>query len=368
MIQKMRALLLMCALLLVLGVGSAFADTYFIYNDFGGDWIDVNKTWDDDYNMCWAAAISNVLGYGAWGIGAYPTAADIFAHFKATWPDVGGLPRTGFYWWLNGLSLPGEPHPPGGNFWPAYNAFTMSDGIFPSLGLIESSLRSGYMVTLGITSSSGGAHALTCWGVEYLVLPGGEPGSEHRGYTSIFVTDSDDDRRELLQVHVTLNDWGRWDLGDRFSGWTLTSAESFEMRPVMNFDYRLSRAIVTLDPLHELKEVFKLHPFLSFDYRWDRPFPQDPSPEGRFTIKALTDDNQWILLFEDYYDLEELGVWTAVNLQIPDELLGLRTLLFEMEGYGQLSLYRLDYVPLPPSLWLLASGLAGLLAWRRLPS
>ncbi len=368
MIRKMRALLVMSALLLVLGVGSAVADTYFIYNDFGGTWIDANKTWHDDSEMCWAAAISNVLEYGAWGVAAYPTAPDIFAQFKAAWPNIGGLPRAGFYWWLNGFGLPPSGAPPGGNFWPAYNAITMSDGIFESPSIIESYLRSGYLVTLGISSASGG-HALTCWGVEYLRLPSSEPGSEHRGYTSIFVTDSDDDVTALLQIHIGLNASGRWELGDRFSGWELVSAEAFAMRPVMDLDLRHSRSFVHLDPLHELKEVFKLHPFLSFDYRWDGPFPQEDLPgRGHFTIKALMDNGLWVLLFEDYYDPQEEGVWTAWNLPIPPELLGLRTLLFEMEGSGQVSLYRLDYVPLPPSLWLLASGLVGLLAWRRLPS
>ncbi len=358
MMQNMRVLLVISVLVMVLGVGSAVAETYFIYDDFGGTWCDANKTYDGDSNMCWAAAISNVLDYGAWEVAAYPTAPEILAYYKACGGKVGGLPLDGLYWWLNGLASP-----PGGNFWPAYRATAMWDGVFPNPENIESLLRGGYAVTLGISSPSiGVGHALTCWGVQYSTTPGGL-----RIYSSIFVTDSDDDATALLEVPITPGGW-HWDLGGRFSGWELVGVEGFELQPVMRFDHRDTRPIVTLDPFQKLKEVFKLHPFLSFDYRWDGPFPQDQNAKSHFTIKALLKDNEWILLFEDFFDLEELGVWTAVNLQIPDELLGLRTLLFEMEGDGQLSLYRLDYVPLPPSLWLLASGLAGLLAWRRLSS
>jgi hypothetical protein len=108
-----RKMLVMWVLMVVVGAGPTFAETYLIYNNYGGTWSDANKTYEDDSNMCWAGSIANVLEYGAWGVGAYPNATAIFSHFKAAWPNVGGLPQEGFSWWLNGVSMPGGRMVPG---------------------------------------------------------------------------------------------------------------------------------------------------------------------------------------------------------------------------------------------------------------
>jgi hypothetical protein len=367
-----RKMLVMWVLMVVVGAGPTFAETYLIYNNYGGTWSDANKTYEDDSNMCWAGSIANVLEYGAWGVGAYPNAPAIFSHFKAAWPNVGGLPQEGFSWWLNGVSMPGGILVPGGNYWPTYNYSNFYNSIFPTPEYIDTSLRSGKIVTLGITGFLGG-HALTCWGLGYQRLTNSELGEERRIYNSLFVTDSSDSETALVEMPISYNaDQGRWELtGGLWSGWSLTAAEEFEMRPYLvhwDYDRRIIDRLVMLDPLYAVKDVFKLDPFLTFDYRWDGPMPQDGTENALFTIKALTDDGEWVLLFQDLYDPQELGVWNSLNLLIPQELLGYRTLLFEMEGNGQVSFYRLEFAPLPASLMLLASGLAGLLAWRRLSS
>lgn len=50
--------------------------------------FDVNKTWNDDANLCWAATASNMLKYA--GFDAGMTAQEIFDEFKYCFPDVGG--------------------------------------------------------------------------------------------------------------------------------------------------------------------------------------------------------------------------------------------------------------------------------------
>lgn len=74
-------------------------------------WYDVNKTFDTDKFMCWAASASNLI---AWWQSDYPvrydipnTPQDIWDTFKTSaLQDAGGDTQAAIQWWLTGVYVP----------------------------------------------------------------------------------------------------------------------------------------------------------------------------------------------------------------------------------------------------------------------
>jgi hypothetical protein len=92
------------------------------------------------------------------------------------------------------------------------------------MATVDNYLHIGYGVTLGIYEANGSGgwygHALTAWGFGYTVLGGS------RTYSSIYVTDSDDNVKALQNYAVSwdaTNHW--WDLEGAYSGWHLADVE-----------------------------------------------------------------------------------------------------------------------------------------------
>jgi hypothetical protein len=102
--RKTEIVLLAIFLAVASFTGLAGADTYYVYNQWGGNWHDANKNWDGDSNLCWAGAASNILAWTGWGTPAYNTETTIFQYFKGNWTDQGGLPWVGWQWWFNGTN------------------------------------------------------------------------------------------------------------------------------------------------------------------------------------------------------------------------------------------------------------------------
>jgi hypothetical protein len=233
--RRLSGYLMMAVLAVLLaGAAPALADSYFIYDTYGGTWHDANKTaanTDDDL-MCWAAAASNVMAWGAWGTAAYNTTDLIFKHIQDHWTDNGGLMSWAWKWWFNGSPPPVSYYsypdvPGGGNFYPTLN---FSDYFGSASGgnimnVIDTMLHQGQGVGLVISKSGATySHAVTVWGYSY---------SDTGAYTSLFLTDSDDGVLGLREYPlIWQNDL--WYLGGGYSGWTLGSIQSLGFSPIFN--------------------------------------------------------------------------------------------------------------------------------------
>jgi hypothetical protein len=222
-------------------------DTYMIFDDWGGEWYDAEKTKDntDDDLLCWAAAASNILQWTGWGLvvddldGDITNEDEIFAHFQHHWEDQGGLSHIGWQWWFSGTvpaDYPNDPPysggPPewaevdvagGGDFWtPPYNfADYVHSDMFGTneMARIDEYLKAGYGVALGIYN---GGHAITCWGFEY--DPDVDPSDSENYYLGVYITDSDDDKESYswdppanrLRYYEVEYSGGHWYLQDYY--------------------------------------------------------------------------------------------------------------------------------------------------------
>lgn len=86
------SLVFLCIIFLVATTSwPVFGQSYFGFDDFGGSWLDAEKSptnYDDDL-LCWAASASNLLSWTGWG-SAYSSDADIiFRYFQDHWSDEG---------------------------------------------------------------------------------------------------------------------------------------------------------------------------------------------------------------------------------------------------------------------------------------
>jgi hypothetical protein len=229
--MKRRKFLLYLAIFLMAlaSTGVARANSYFVYNQWGGTWSDANKTTAGESNMCWAAAASNILAWEGYGTATLNTAQLIFQYFAAHWTNLGGLPDYGWSWFLDGNLPPNwsgwsQVKVPGGDFWPKDN-FSSLLHLGTGMANVASFFQAGDGVTLAIYRSGGG-HALTCWGYDYTNSSGGIQ------YTGVWVTDSDDHVTALKEYPVS---WDKahsvWDLGGAYAGWYIGGVEALGRNP-----------------------------------------------------------------------------------------------------------------------------------------
>jgi hypothetical protein len=212
------------------GAAPAWSATYFIYDTYGGTWQDANKTaanTEDDY-MCWAAAASNVLAWGQWTTPVYQTTMQIFQHFQDHWTDNTGYMSWAWKWWFNGSPPPytfaSYPDVPGGgNFFPTLNfsSYYSSASGGNIMSTIDTLLHNGRGVGLIISKSGSLAHAVTVWGFSYSA-----PGA----YTSIFITDSDDNVLALREYPLIWQSTA-WYLGGSYSGWKVGGVQALGYSP-----------------------------------------------------------------------------------------------------------------------------------------
>lgn len=226
--MRMRNILVLAAVCICL-TSPAFGLSYFGYNDWGGTWSDVNKNGNDDSQLCWAAASSNILEWTGWGTLADSTEQNIFDEFKEHWTNQGGMALHGWKWWLNGGLPPNEPNVAqvnvsgGGNYWSGVNFWDYYYQDFSKtsvMGSLSSYLKSGYGVTLGVYKY-GGAHALTAWGYDY---------DSSGNYTGVWVSDSDDNSSIMKRLSVSYSN-GQWNLGDSYAGWYIGDIEALGRNP-----------------------------------------------------------------------------------------------------------------------------------------
>lgn len=183
-----------------------------------GGWYDVNKTYVNDSNLCWAASASNMLAWWQDHNPEYndlalinnpqtPQGADaIFENFTTAFTNNRGRTAFGWLWFLNGQTIP--PYTPdlrlGGDALGGYYQEAIST-LYPELDIkldfddflsvddpahfvsayIKEAIQMGCGVTLGICSDVHNVHhAVTLWGIDF--------NEETQLITSLYLTDSDD--------------------------------------------------------------------------------------------------------------------------------------------------------------------------------
>jgi hypothetical protein len=200
--RKIAVITLAMMMAVVTAASSAQVD-FYNYQQFGGAWVDAEKmpkNSSQDSLMCWAAAASNVLAWTGWTTSTgplqlYQTDA-IFKYYQDHWTNDGGLMEFGWTWWSIGTNPSqgwegwSQVDVPGGGFFPNINFYTDYNSR-TALSSIDSYLRAGRGVGLGIYTDSGGGHAITVWGFKYDTAY--QP-SDSRYYIGIYITDSDDSK------------------------------------------------------------------------------------------------------------------------------------------------------------------------------
>ena len=236
---------LCCAVLVVLAMTvPASADTYMLFDDWGGTWYDAEKDTDsnEDNALCWAASASNMLMWTRWGLVDGLTNEDeMLDIYEDHWEDVAGHPHVGIQWWFDGtnskegvadwaqIDVSG-----GGGYYPTE---TVTDYLFwagdsdKSMESIETYLRAGYATSVWV---GGGGHFITVWGFDFDANTG--------AYEGVWVTDSDDDKGgpaprtdELVYYDVTWHAGeSLWGLEDYYGSdaWRMGGVTGLAQNPV----------------------------------------------------------------------------------------------------------------------------------------
>ena len=193
-----------------------------------GGYYDVNKTGSGDSNLCWAAAVANMLawwqeqGMTTTVVPDAPQGAEtIYATFTQSWENSSGVDVYGLIWWLSGDSTSSgyddyvDAHYRGDSTTGAYyeqfytpqtiaqhtaqvqlaevEADTLSSAwvdIYEASGMIAL----GVFRSVGSGGSLSGGHSLTLWGFETNLDTG--------RVQEIYVTDSDDNTTALETLAV----------------------------------------------------------------------------------------------------------------------------------------------------------------------
>lgn len=214
---------------------SAFALAYLVTDSFGGTWSDANKTWNDDFSLCWAASASNVLNWGNWGntpLESFSNENDIFQYYKNHFTDSWGDPNQALNWWLNGgtPSTGAQLESPGGGFWNSYNYSDYSELYNPIelMTNLDAALRAGDGVSLLVYRHGyAGGHAITLWGFDYDINQLGGV-----DYTGVYVTDSDDGVTALQHYGIHKNgNLYDFDIFYNQSDWYLCRAFTLDRAP-----------------------------------------------------------------------------------------------------------------------------------------
>lgn len=189
-------------------VAARLEDRYFAMTNV--DFIDAEKNYIGDSQLCWAASTSDILAYTGWGQKAgFDDADDIFEAFIASFSDEGGNPLYAVEWFFNGLDRPQD------NEWSGWSWSKQYDGSFTGylpdyegnavadyinimnrpvsrMGDTFDHLRDGWGVSILIgwyrNGYRTGGHLITLWGyIEDTAASGRER------YPALIISDSDSD-------------------------------------------------------------------------------------------------------------------------------------------------------------------------------
>ena len=223
---------------------------YLVVDQWGGVISDAEKSPldDDDDEMCWAAAASNILAWTGWGLvdDLYDT-DDIFEYFQEHWTNDGGWGDVGWTWWFSGVDISvgwggSEVEVAGGGF---YTDLDYEDYLVEEwdeslvMSSLDEFLHDGYGCTLGLYDAvdDEAAHAITVWGFNYDV-------NDPDYYVGVWVTDSDDDKNmstppdELLYYELEWSESeGRWYMLDYYGEDNTYIGEVLGLSVLINYDF-----------------------------------------------------------------------------------------------------------------------------------
>ncbi len=216
-VEEVKAEVLKCAL----------NDTQFNFENL--DFIDTEKTSADteDDDLCWAAAMSNVLWYTGWANKAgYTSVDDLFEYFISNFTDAGGSAAYGLPWFFDGSYVaPADwtgstPTTASGAYFKEYDVHTFEDSNVlrnaNTLYKLPQRLKEGHGITIGLEfykfvesqREKRGAHAITMFGY---VVDNDYDVYDTNYIKSLFVSDSDShkygygDRRDAPNKYKILN-------------------------------------------------------------------------------------------------------------------------------------------------------------------
>lgn len=216
MFSKKNLLIFACSVLLVFGMngvaGAAPVWTDGVSTVSG--WLDADKDFVDDTQLCWAASASNILSYTGWDGGPTLSSEDqIFNDFKAYWNDDVGNPYYGIEWWFTGTNayqgdtnwaqLTDTSHT--GFYTSALFSANHSWNFYSNLTGVAGYLSDDRGVSIRIESSTGFGHFLTVWGADTTT-------------NEIWVTDSDRNADTLDHYSLT-----GANLDGAYNGWFIES-------------------------------------------------------------------------------------------------------------------------------------------------
>ncbi|MBE6401962.1 MAG: hypothetical protein E7037_08075 [Verrucomicrobia bacterium] len=198
-------------------------------------WVDVNKNWQEDRQLCWAAAASNIIEWWQRSADAKQIPAgtpqgveNIFDAFRTAFADKGLGTNIAWKWYFGGCDLVRYNYErdfrnqktakTSGRYWEPYVAKVAGKTLSPETdpkwipggmicetresarsaeklaGTLKSLFERGYGVSLALVSGGNwpGGHAITLWGMEY----------EGDFIKTLYVTDSDDGVTKLQRYDV----------------------------------------------------------------------------------------------------------------------------------------------------------------------
>jgi hypothetical protein len=214
--------------------------SYRLFDIWGGFWADAEKDPDPgDDLLCWAASASNMMEWTGWGFAGgmeFGNTDDFFQFFRAHVTDSGHYIDAGIKWWFKGeIDIEDVDHT------GFYTSLDPDDYIFQgwdyenALLYIASGLVSERAVGLSIYSDGGGAHAVTCWGLNY------DPdytASDKEFYLGVWLSDSDSHKNmwnppDVLRYYaVTWSEAnGRWEMPNYGGGWFIHGVTTLALFP-----------------------------------------------------------------------------------------------------------------------------------------
>jgi hypothetical protein len=194
--------------------------------DYDKEWKFGDPIWADDA-MCWAASGSNVISW--WQelhasslTSSVPRGAQVWDTFRYVFQNTGGVGSDAFEWWFYGTDMKwgGELDKETAEVATAGQQYLFNGGFLNYLGAqnavsfkyiepdytgcqsIVDILSQGCAITLSATygADGGGGHAITLWGAEYEQVDG------KTLLTKVWLTDSDDKAKELVDYDVVLKE------------------------------------------------------------------------------------------------------------------------------------------------------------------
>lgn len=171
------------------------------------DFIDAEKMGDNsgDSQLCWAAAVSNMLHFTGWGeLVGFHSEDDLFDIFPRYFIDDGYYEDDGIRWFFDGTNSKVsstknriKDYPNSGRYLPDYDVSSLSaqysltaNNFVNSMKKLDRDLKAGHAVGLSVKTGTTNAHAITCWGI---VTDNSYTDDDASHYVSFIVADSDDD-------------------------------------------------------------------------------------------------------------------------------------------------------------------------------